>query len=103
MSKRAYPIKYTQEEIDLASKLYTDDFQLEPPINMLLEIDYLNRARAALARKDIHLTDDLGYVMPLHSVIAILSSYLTLLHIDVHATTYNFINELLKDVPKKTH
>jgi hypothetical protein len=105
MPKKVYNFTYTQEEAELAAKLYADDFQLDTPIDMMVQMEYLDRARAILNKKEPEDTDvepDNGrkekpeaapipvhveillvggeFMMPLQSVISMLSSCINQQH-----------------------
>ena len=106
MPKKVYNFTYTQEEAELAAKLYADDFQLDTPIDMMVRMEYLDRARAILNKKepedtDVDTKDNMKenpvlaepmpihveillvggeFMMPLQSVISMLSSCINQQH-----------------------
>jgi len=124
MSKKLYNFEYTDQEIELAAQLYADTY--DQPIDMTVQLEYLEQARSMLNKKEPEDTDvdteynmkenpvldepmpihveinfvNGGFVMPIHSVISMLSCYLAP-KINTQKTTNDFINVILQATQEK--
>jgi hypothetical protein len=100
MDKKIYTFLYTEEELAKLRALLNKaevDTDVEEDNNLKGKPE----VTPTPVHVDIQLIDDLGYVIPLHSVISMLSCYLTP-NINVQETTIDFINALLNTVVNKT-